>query len=100
MLDVAEIAVGSEWAEAAGVVWAGGATEVGGGWDVEVGAVVAVGADAVTGKFLAFAFVAEVEGVCELAGFGFLAEAALVVLADLGEGVRDWTGSALYLDGM
>lgn len=49
---------------------------------MEVGAVVALWAEAVFGEFLALSLVAEIEGVRELASVAFLAEAALVVLAD------------------
>lgn len=50
--------------------------------DVEVCAVIALRTDAVSGEFLAFSLVAEIEGMGEFAGFAFLAESSLVVFAD------------------
>ena len=49
---------------------------------MQVCAIFSLRTEAVLAEFLAFALVAEVEGVRELAGVAFLAEAALVVFAN------------------
>jgi hypothetical protein len=82
VLDMPQGAIRSQWTESPRVMRARLRPQRGRGRDVEVGAVVALGTDAVFAVFFALAFIAQVEGVRELAGFALFAQPALVVFAD------------------
>jgi len=82
VLDMPEVAVRAKRAEATGIVWTSWFSQLAGRTDVKVCAVFTLRADTVAAVFFAFSLVAEVEGMRELARVTFLAQAALVVLAD------------------
>ena len=82
VLDVSHCAMRSQRTKAACVVWTCGPAKLARRRDVKVCAVVARRTETEAREFFAFALVAQVEGVGELAGVAFLAEAALVMLAN------------------
>lgn len=82
MLHMSSLTIRTKRTEASSIVRAGCASDLCCGRDVKGRTLVSLWADSIPTEFFALFFISEVERVGEFAGFTFLAQTALVMLAD------------------